>query len=506
MEAPRTPRARRSACSRSACTGPSPSSTFVAALPATVKIDRRAGPHQGAGRHRRAAVLRRGHRPGRRLGGRAKRQGHRRALRPGLQGIHAGHGQGASSTSCRRPRPKNHFTVGIKDDVTHTSLDYDPELLHRSPRHGARPVLRPGRGRHRGRQQELHQDHRRGDRQLRPGLLRLRLEEVRRHHHLAPALRPQADPLQLPDRQGQLRGLPPVLLPGTHRRAEGRRARRHLPAEQPLRPGRGLGPPAAHGAAADHRQEAEVLRHRRLRGGQEDRHGRPHQHHHADLLLRHQRRAAARGSHRRHQERHREDLRQARRERREEELRRRGRGPRSSARSEGSRQGHVAVRHPPGRSRGGARVRAEGHRQDHRRRRRRSAGERHAGRRHLPHRHRAVGEAQHRPGNPGVGRGPLHPVRQVRAGLPARRDPRQGLRRQLPGRRAGHLQVRSGPLEGHEGPQVHPAGGARGLHRLHPVRRGLPGQEQERSEAPRHQHGRRSRRCAKPKPPTGTSS
>ena len=27
-----------------------------------------------------------------------------------------------------KPYPKNHFTVGIKDDVTHTSLDYDPEF------------------------------------------------------------------------------------------------------------------------------------------------------------------------------------------------------------------------------------------------------------------------------------------------------------------------------------------------------------------------------------------
>ena len=139
----------------------------------------------------------------------------------------------------------------------------------------------------------------------------------------------------------------------------------------------------------------------------------------------------------------------------QEELRRRGRRPRPPARSEGPGQGHRAVRYPPAGSRRGARVRAEGHRQDHRRRRRRPAGERHARRRHLPHRHRAVGEAQHRARNPRVGRGALHPVRQVRAGLPARRDPRQGLRRQLPGRRAGHLQGRSGALEGHEGPQVH---------------------------------------------------
>ena len=33
----------------------------------------------------------------------------------------------ASSTSCSGTRPKNHFTIGIVDDVTHTSLAYDPD-------------------------------------------------------------------------------------------------------------------------------------------------------------------------------------------------------------------------------------------------------------------------------------------------------------------------------------------------------------------------------------------
>ncbi len=93
-------------------------------------------------------------------------------------------------------------------------------------------------------------------------------------------------------------------------------------------------------------------------------------------------------------------------------------------------QGHGAVRHAPAGSRGGARFVQKVTAPHDGRRRRRAAGERLARRRHLPHRHRAVGEAQHRPGNPRVGRGALHPVRQVRAGLPAQRDPRQGLRRQ----------------------------------------------------------------------------
>ena len=64
-----------------------------------------------------------------------------------------------------------------------------PRVRHRARRRGAGRVLRPRRRRHRRRQQELDQDHRRGDRQLRPGLLRLRLEEVGRGHDLAPALR-----------------------------------------------------------------------------------------------------------------------------------------------------------------------------------------------------------------------------------------------------------------------------------------------------------------------------
>jgi len=32
-----------------------------------------------------------------------------------------------------RPRPRNHFTVGIKDDVSHTSLEYDPAFVTEGP-------------------------------------------------------------------------------------------------------------------------------------------------------------------------------------------------------------------------------------------------------------------------------------------------------------------------------------------------------------------------------------
>ena len=118
-------------------------------------------------------------------------EGHRRALRPVLQGIHPRHGQGR----LRRTRSSRTPRTTSPSASTTTSPTPASTTIPSSPpksRHRARPVLRPRRRRHRRRQQELHQDHRRRDRQLRPGLLRLRLQEVRLHHHLAPALRPQA--------------------------------------------------------------------------------------------------------------------------------------------------------------------------------------------------------------------------------------------------------------------------------------------------------------------------
>ncbi len=34
----------------------------------------------------------------------------------------------------KKPQPKNHFTIGIQDDVTHTSLSYDPDFSTENPR------------------------------------------------------------------------------------------------------------------------------------------------------------------------------------------------------------------------------------------------------------------------------------------------------------------------------------------------------------------------------------
>ena len=98
-----------------------------------------------------------------------------------------------------------------------------PVVLHRGRRRPPRGLLRARQRRHGRRQQELGEDRRREHAAVRPGLLRLRLQEVGLDDRLAPAVQPAADPLLVPDPPGQLRGLPPVGLPRADRRARHRR-------------------------------------------------------------------------------------------------------------------------------------------------------------------------------------------------------------------------------------------------------------------------------------------
>ena len=65
-------------------------------------------------------------------GGAPDADGGGRPLRSGLQGVHPGHGQsGAGRLAAERPR--NHFTVGIADDVSHTSLPVDGAFATEDP-------------------------------------------------------------------------------------------------------------------------------------------------------------------------------------------------------------------------------------------------------------------------------------------------------------------------------------------------------------------------------------
>ena len=201
-----------------------------------------------------------------------------------------------------------------------------PADRHRLPdrtsgRRGPGGLLRARLGRDGRSQQGLGQDHRREHGPVRPGLLRVRLQEVGVDHGVAPAFRAAAHPLDVSRRGGRLRRLPPVRHARPHQGPRIGQAWRDIPAQRPVRPGRGLGPPARRRPAPAHRQGDRLLGDRcaggRRRGGD----GQPDQHRHATVLLQARRDPAARGGHRADQGLRPEDLRQARRGGRRAQLR-----------------------------------------------------------------------------------------------------------------------------------------------------------------------------------------
>ena len=301
---------------------------------------------QGARLPRRAPVPGRDHRPRRARRRDAAR--HRRPLRARLQGVHAGDGAGGAGEPGRAgAAPPLHGRHRRRRLAPLAALR--PHLQDGAGRRRARDLLRPRRRRHGRREQELDRDHRRAHRRPRAGLLRLRLEEVRLGDGVAPALRASPDRLLVPRRPGELRRLPPVRPAREDRRPRGRCRRCHLPAQRPLRSGRGVGPPAGAGAGADHREGPAALRRRRHPGGAGGRDGTPRQHGAADLLFRALRRAAARRGDRRDQGRDPSHLRQARPGGRRPQRGRRRLGARRPPRGRGALRGDS--RAPPSRRR-----------------------------------------------------------------------------------------------------------------------------------------------------------
>jgi hypothetical protein len=110
----------------------------------------------------------------------------------------------------RRAVAAHALHVGIDDDVSFTSLPWDRDVHAR--RRDTVTALFYGLGSDGTVGANKNSIKIIGDETdlLRAGLLRLRLEEVRLHYRLAPALRPRADPIDLPDRRGAVRGVPPV--------------------------------------------------------------------------------------------------------------------------------------------------------------------------------------------------------------------------------------------------------------------------------------------------------
>ncbi len=187
-------------------------------------------------------------------------QADRRALRAVVEGIHAGDDQGgvrqSPQLSGRRITSPSASTTTSRTPASTTipSSPIEPDSVVRACSTVSGPTAPSAPTRTRSRSSAK-------TRPLRAGLLRLRLEEGRRGDRVAPALRPRADSLDLPDHAAPTSSaaISAVFLERYDMLQEPR-AGRDVPAEQRLRPGRRVGAAAAQRAGADHRQAAQVLR------------------------------------------------------------------------------------------------------------------------------------------------------------------------------------------------------------------------------------------------------
>ena len=144
--------------------------------------------------------------------------------------------------------PKPRFTVGIDDDVTHLSLavdrdlDIEPSTVKRAVFWGLGSDGTVGANKNSikiiGEETDLFAQ----------GYFVYDSKKSGARHGQPPALRARADPLHLPDRQGRLRGRPPVRLLRTHRRPGERGPRRHAAHQLAARARGHLGAPSAGGA------------------------------------------------------------------------------------------------------------------------------------------------------------------------------------------------------------------------------------------------------------------
>ena len=182
---------------------------------------RRSGPHQGARFDRRAVVS--GRCRGARRGA-CRRGAARHAARDGwtlrtvLEGVHARHGRrGVRRTRSRAAAAPFHHRYRRRRLRYQRRLR--PVVRHRVTRYGPGDLLRAGFGRNGQREQEHDQDPRVRRRAARPGVLRLRLEEIGFADRVASTLRAGSDPGPLPGDRSQFHWLPPVPVSRQSRRA-----------------------------------------------------------------------------------------------------------------------------------------------------------------------------------------------------------------------------------------------------------------------------------------------
>ena len=342
--------------------------------------DRGPRPNEGAWRRRRAALPgdRRG--PGRgdgrrRAAVRDGAAGHRRTLRAVIQGDDAVDDQADLRRALGDAAQAALHGRHLRRRDAPQPADRRRVPAPTSGWRGPGGVLRARLGRHGRREQGVDQDHRREHRPVRPGLLRLRLQEVGLGHRVASALRARAHPLDLSHRGRRLRRLSPVRAARQDQGPRVREARARRSCSTPRTGRRGLGSPAGRRPAAAHRQGDRLLGDRRARGRRRGRDGQPHQHRHAAVLLPARRHpAGGRGDHP-DQGLRREDLREARRGDRRPQLRR-DRPLARAPRPRPARPGHQRSRDDPASAGRRARLRRPDHVAADGRRRRPAAGQR----------------------------------------------------------------------------------------------------------------------------------
>ncbi len=186
-----------------------------------------------------------------------------------------------------KPAPLNHFTIGIRDDVTQTSLEYDPEFFTEDP--GTTRAMFFGLGAdgtvgaNKNTIKIIGEDtdfavqgyfvyDSKKSGAVTTSHLRFSKKPIRSTYLISRANFVACHQFSFMERLDVLKCAEPGAV---------------FLLNSPFGPRRSLGQPAALRAEDHRRQEAEVLRHRRGGGGARSRHGRPHQHRHADLLLRH---------------------------------------------------------------------------------------------------------------------------------------------------------------------------------------------------------------------------
>ena len=206
-------------------------------------------------------------------------------LRTVLEGVHARHGRrGVRRTRSRAAAPPIHRRYRRRRLRYQRRLR--PVVRHRVTRHGPGDLLRAGFGRNGQREQEHDQDPGVRRRAARPGILRLRLEEIGFADRVASTLRAGSHPRPLPRDWSQFRWLPPVPVSRQSRRAGSGCPGRDAAAELSAACCEGLGRSAPAGSGTDPGQADHAVHRRRRPDRSRGRAGRADQHRFADMLLR----------------------------------------------------------------------------------------------------------------------------------------------------------------------------------------------------------------------------